>query len=113
MCEDILYQVPKLRNLIFLMHSVLFSGGGPGCVNGFFVGGQIWEDYGLEILVKTPGLYQVLKMTNLNFCCCTLHLRGGSGCVKIFFFGGMGVRGGKTMDLRSSQKPQVSIKSQS
>ena len=29
------------------------------------------------------------------------------------FFGGMWVRGGKTMDLRSSQKPQVSIKSQS
>ena len=54
-----------------------FGGGGPGCVKVFFVRGQIWEDYGFEILVKIPVLYQVLKIKKLNFCCCTVHLRGG------------------------------------
>ena len=64
-----------------------FGGGGPGCVKVFFVRGQIWEDYGFEILVKIPVLYQVLKIKKLNFCCCTVHLRGGPGCVKIFLGG--------------------------
>ena len=31
-------------------------------MKGFFVRGQILEDYCLEILIKTPGLYQILKI---------------------------------------------------
>ena len=35
-------------------------------------GDQSWEDYGFEILEKSPGLYKVPKLRNLNFCCCTV-----------------------------------------
>ena len=32
-----------------------------------------------EVHVKTPGLYQVPKLRNFNFCCCTVCFLGGSG----------------------------------
>ena len=105
-----LYQAPKAEHFKFLlMHSVI-SGGGPGCVKGGW-GDQSWEDYGFEILEKSPGLYKVPKLRNLNFCCCTVCFlclggSGGGGWV------GEDFRGGRTMGLRSSRKPQVSIKSQ-
>ena len=76
-------------------------------------GGRRRKDYGLEVLAKIPGLYEVSTLRNLNFCCCTvcfLCLGGGLGG------GWMGRRGcqrRRTMGLRSSRKPQVSIKSQS
>ena len=35
------------------------------------------KDYGLEVLSKTPGLYQVPKLKILNFCFCTVYFRGG------------------------------------
>ena len=87
------------------MHSVLFFGGGSMMCEGFFcegsdLGGLLFRDP-----CKNPRSLSNPKDKKLKFCCCTVHLRGGLGCVKIFF-GGMWVRGGKTMDLRSSQNPR-------
>ena len=61
---------------------------------------QTQKDYGLEALTKIPSLYEVPKLRNLNFCCCTVCFQGGVGCER-------------NIGLRSSRKPQVSIKSQS
>ena len=66
----------------------------------------ITAKYGLDILdvlTKTPGLYQVPKLRNLNFCFCTVCFQGGV----------IVMRSMTLTSLMSSLKPQVSIKSQS
>ena len=47
----------------------------------FFGGdvGQRRKDYGLEVLSKTPGLYQVPKLKILIFCLCTVYFFVGGG----------------------------------
>ena len=34
------------------------------------------KDYGPEVLAKIPGLYEVLRLRNFNFCCCTVCFLG-------------------------------------
>ena len=89
---------PKAEKFEFLLlHSVL-SGGGSREGGG----GRRWKDFGYEVLTKIPVLYEVPKLRNLNFCCCTVCFLGRDS-------GGGG--GERTMGLRSSQKSQVSMKS--
>ena len=58
----------------------------------FFRGdvGQRRKDYGLEVLSKTPGLYQVPKLKILNFCFCTVCFQGGSRMCEGGMVGHMG-----------------------
>ena len=70
---------------------------------GRCLGGQSKEDYGFENLAKTPGLYLVSKLRNLNICCCTVCFLGPVGGQVCVWTGVIvGVRGGSTMGLRSS-----------
>ena len=79
-----LYKVPKLRNLNFCCCTVCFL-----CLGGVWRGWvgrrgfQRRKDYGLEILAKTPGLYQVPMLRNvsciINFAKTALSTHGVGG----------------------------------
>ena len=60
-----IYQIPKMRNLNFsvVAQVTFWACGGVSRGGGY----QRWEDYALEVLVKTPNLYQVTKLRNMIF----------------------------------------------
>ena len=74
-----------------------------GLGGGRCLGGQSKEDYGFENLAKSPGLYLVLKLRNLNICGYTVYFLGPGGFRSVYGWRVVvSVRGGRTMGLRSS-----------
>ena len=57
-----LYQIQKLKNLIFYIFFLFFGGRVKGVGNGMNEG-----NYELEVLPKTPYLYHFSKLRNLIF----------------------------------------------
>ena len=77
----------------------------------------VMEDYGLEVLAKTSCLYQVPKLRNLNMLLLLLSLLSSLSSSFSLLLLSLSLLSSSawwsTMGLRSTQKPQVSIKSQS